>query len=819
MARMFPSGGPNITSSPKAEPDIYWRLAKLSDEFTVIHSLPWLCASVKTIDPKYAPTGELDFIVLHPQLGILAIEVKGGKFKYDKNKFVYLRTNQSFDPIGQLRRGVFTLREWLRKTSLQIPIGYAWIFPEIDAKKSNVPLAFKDPQFNQHVALYYTDLPDLARRIVEVMQYWKKTLNSPSISSDQINEIVNILCPSEEYGIDWGARIEFDNKTWLVLNDQQKRVSDRISSYDRTKVYGGPGTGKTILAISLARAIAEKGKKSLFLVFNKRLAEKIKSELSDVSNAVHVTTFHAFCHRAAKSININLENDESWFDNAVNYLRSALEEKKLPNFDVLIIDEGQIFHADWYLTLRRWINKIHVFCDETQAFSFEKERLSNEEVGMLIEEEQEFLLTINMRSPRTVFERIEISLPTNYQQFSPRQLEGDTLEEMISANPESDLLVLLENLQKQGVTHQNIGVITTKRELAAMLKNGMADKVKLFADLDSSERVRGVEFSIVIVYNMDVWNIALLINAYARATTRVIAIYGLSTFPTINHEQHPFVTELKKNPLISDVIDKPWDFAVKNLNWKVSSVLDYPKIYWHENLNSWLLKSDYALTLQGELWGSHLLLTSNFPVFLVRPDVQPFSASRIEALSKRLLDSPSTNVFKFAAECKKCRKPCLEDQQGNVYCCHCTQVSITPTPQEAEIFHENHKLSLPLYALQLLESMNEEEYETIREHVISYFPSSRTLGYQPLLIFVGVEIINLQPDFRVSNHDLINKLVSMFGEEKRSEFSKVLPMSTNYWFGKGWLKKSENEKGIYTRTSKSPEKYPTQDFSSDELLD
>jgi hypothetical protein len=78
---MIPAGSPNITNSHKAEPDVYWRLAKLNDEFTVIHSLPWLCGAVKSMDPKYAPTGEIDFIILHPSLGILTLEVKGGRFK------------------------------------------------------------------------------------------------------------------------------------------------------------------------------------------------------------------------------------------------------------------------------------------------------------------------------------------------------------------------------------------------------------------------------------------------------------------------------------------------------------------------------------------------------------------------------------------------------------------------------------------------------------------------------------------------------------------------------------------------------------------
>ena len=78
---MIPHLGPAPTNS-RAEQLVYHLLKdQLGDGFTVIHSLPWLSAAAREMAGVKAVTGEIDFLIVHPNLGVLAVEVKGGAHK------------------------------------------------------------------------------------------------------------------------------------------------------------------------------------------------------------------------------------------------------------------------------------------------------------------------------------------------------------------------------------------------------------------------------------------------------------------------------------------------------------------------------------------------------------------------------------------------------------------------------------------------------------------------------------------------------------------------------------------------------------------
>ncbi len=53
-----------------------------------------------------------------------------------------------------------------------------------------------------------------------------------------------------------------------------------LDTQPRVVVYGGAGTGKTVLAVDAARRLASAGQRVLFLCFNRLLAAKLASHVS-----------------------------------------------------------------------------------------------------------------------------------------------------------------------------------------------------------------------------------------------------------------------------------------------------------------------------------------------------------------------------------------------------------------------------------------------------------------------------------------------------------------------------------------------------------
>lgn len=612
------------TGSRHAEPDIYWRLRnQLSDEFTVIHSIPWLSSVASAIDGRPVPTGEVDFLILHPDLGLLAVEVKGGVLGYDRNEFVYLRTGDRLDPIRQVRRGTHGLESWLKKQGeAGVRIGYAVFLPHSEVAGRPLPPALLDPTVSppQPITADKRDLHELGEKVQELIRYWRQVLRTRPLGTPRIEQLIDLICPVADYTPRWRTRIEYDQKVWLELTPEQSTSLGAAVRSTRSVITGWPGTGKTLLAISLARHLDQEGQSTLLLVYNTPLAKALGKQLSD-SPKVRAMHFHGLCRQAAMALGKEVPTagtkgaTENWYrDEAPLLLKSAVQKGVLPDYNALILDEAQVFEPEWLRTLTGWMGdkRIAAFCDETQVFEFEK-RTPVAEISSIIGAQASYTLTVNLRSPRAVFDRLQQVLPSTYQQHNPRPFEDDTLTELAVGNPAEELNEVLRRLKAEKVPSRAVTVLYHKR---APADDFPPDDYPV--TVESMARFRGLESPVIIVYAPDSIDDIPLFCAYSRATTRCIVVY--SAYEITKRTCGSFgniLLESDQEATIRQAADAGSTTAIVNsLGLSIKRIVSRAgHVGWCHDWGAWLIPPEEGAEVQAALWLDHLSLVTGEPIY------------------------------------------------------------------------------------------------------------------------------------------------------------------------------------------------------------
>ncbi|VTP59666.1 Uncharacterized conserved protein [Serratia rubidaea] len=554
MAKMIPAFGP-VDNDSYGEKTVYALLKEgLPDDFTVIHSLPWLSSAARHLGMKLPPSGEIDFLVLHRIYGVLALEVKSGIYRVDGPIFVHLKTNNNVDVVKQTRNNAHGLARWLGgATTLRLRIGYGFIFPDsyFDDKVINTAMVDASVRPFRKIFIDKSQLPEVAKYTIDIMQYWKTALENSDLGSERLQLIIKSICPHFDGTPDLGTRIIYDNQLWLKLTHEQIKVIELLSKYQRFVVTGWPGTGKTLIGIEFARRLVRDQKKVLFITFNNRLSEYIRQQTPD--SLCDVFTWHKLCHQARNRLALPPESPTDWFESGCcEDLLSALNKNKLKDYDALIIDEAQALHSSWLETLFCWFKnkRIIAFCDETQTFSFEK-GTNHTDLQRIINSQFSFSLTIVLRCPKAVTDYLMSIRPSSYQITSPRSNEPDTLKELVVIDPIATLLNEILRLKSSSVTPDEITVLVP----TDLVKNFLQKDMKTFdINIETVSRFRGMESPVVITLDSSNMEDAQLFCAYSRATTAFIAIYDSEKLAWREHNS--FLKQLVNRKEIQQTINE-----------------------------------------------------------------------------------------------------------------------------------------------------------------------------------------------------------------------------------------------------------------------
>lgn len=524
---MIPAFGPLETESHGEK--ILFKVIKdqLPDDFSVVHSLPWLCAAVKEISESFAPTGEIDFLIIHRELGVLALEVKSGRYRVDGLEFIHLKSGKHITPVHQVRRNLHGLARWLgTDKSLRLRMGYGLVFPDSEFGDELISTALVDVSATppQSIVLDKSQVPQLGARIVEIMQYWKATLKTPNLTTAVIEKLIQTLCPQFDGSPTWGTRVIYDSHIWLPLTTEQQGVVASALLQSRMVITGWPGTGKTLIGIALARELRRQGKRVLVLTFNNLLTDYLARQLNLSPADGQVSTWHGMCAQARKRRGLpgDFSNDAWYKTECANDLSAALKDKQLESYDVLILDEAQALRPEWYAVLLEWFRngKVLAFCDETQVFPFES-GTTLKDLCRLIGVNEPFLLTIALRTPKAVTERLLEVKPVSYQLQCPRPEEADTVREMVVEDDWKTMVDLVQQFKADGVDGNDIVVLSQ----FGLTETGQATISALGICHEVVARFRGLEAPVVIVLGAEQMDEGQLFCAYSRATTAFVALY------------------------------------------------------------------------------------------------------------------------------------------------------------------------------------------------------------------------------------------------------------------------------------------------------
>ena len=301
--------------------------------------------------------GEIDFLLVHKDYGVVMIEVKGGRgitYNAKENRWLAWKNNKQIQiegPYDQIRRNYQNLRDKIQfgASNLELKnfrprINSFVVWTNVNSHESKFGFMGYDEN------TFYKD--DLANPI-EIEKKIKNQFVKKDASDEILILLFNRVLSSKVKGfslLSYNGKIS--EKVEKLSNDIFQTYYDITNpNYKKIKIQGMPGTGKTFLATKLAENEAEQGKKVLLMCYNLLLGEKLKSLLSDYLN-ISVFTFEDFLNELGISyddfVDKNFETKLRDLDKSeeINYIKNQLDNLIVEadshfKFDTLIIDEAQ----------------------------------------------------------------------------------------------------------------------------------------------------------------------------------------------------------------------------------------------------------------------------------------------------------------------------------------------------------------------------------------------------------------------------------------------------------------------------------------------
>ena len=308
MATMCPDVP--VTAAPEsAEARLYLSLRDLPDEYRIYHSVSYYLTP-RAGEPLRE--GEIDFLILHPELGLLVLEVKGGKISYDGRTKVWTSinrhgtANEIQDPFRQGQHGEKSLireierRGFFNGSGPTFAHGHAVAFPDCRYDPERIPFAAPRE--------LVIDADDLENGALEAVNRVFRTIQQGRAVQPMTKKLVKqlgqqVLAPHFQLASTLRQDLGVERTAFVRLVDEQFACLDAIEANPRVLVEGAAGTGKTVVACEAARRLATDGANVLLLCYNRPLGSQLSrfaEECAGLAGRIWAGSFHELCRAWAE---------------------------------------------------------------------------------------------------------------------------------------------------------------------------------------------------------------------------------------------------------------------------------------------------------------------------------------------------------------------------------------------------------------------------------------------------------------------------------------------------------------------------------------
>ena len=340
MAIMIPETPREFNANSK-EGLMFESLNKLPGEYYVVHSL-----KMTDFTKNDLKTREVDFLIFHPQKGILSLECKGGFPQYVNGEW----KNGNGTPMGhggpyrQSSSAMHAIEESMKLAGCgpmlnRCRMYFGVWFPSLT--KENLRHQDLPPEADLSITLTMEDVADplpAIERIFSINRYRDGKPVEQKLNQAETNFLLTrFICPQFKIVPTIMETRAEANIRFHKLLDEQYKLLEFLEDQPVAVINGAAGTGKTWVALEKARRHAQDGDEVLFLCYNKFLQKALEKQTRKYPG-IHVYTIDGF----ACMICNTTESDYALLNKK---LQKMFMEDDFP-YQHIIIDEGQDFGQD-----------------------------------------------------------------------------------------------------------------------------------------------------------------------------------------------------------------------------------------------------------------------------------------------------------------------------------------------------------------------------------------------------------------------------------------------------------------------------------------